>query len=64
MVSFTEYLVGRQTGLYLPPMQPTSTVVLNRKSQEPKKTTLFDTTVSEFWKEWARQAARKGFQGG
>ena len=64
MVSFTEYLVGRQTGLYLPPMQPTSTFGLNRKSQKPEKTTLLDTAISEFWKERARQAARKDFQGG
>jgi hypothetical protein len=63
MVSFTEYIVGRYTGLYLPPMQPDPTVGLGRKPQEPEKTTLLDTSVAEFWKERARQAARKDFQG-
>ena len=63
MVCFTEYIVGRHTGLYLPPMQPDPTVGLNRKSREPEKTTLLDTAIAEFWKEKARQAARKDFQG-
>jgi hypothetical protein len=44
-------------------MQPDPTVGLNRKSREPEKTTLLDTAIAEFWKERARQAARKDFQG-
>ena len=59
MVSFTEYIVGRYSGLCLSPM----TVGLGRKPREPEKTTLLYTSVAEFWKERARQAARKDFQG-
>ena len=49
-VCFTEYIVGRHTGLYLPPIQPDPTVGLNRKSREPEKTTLLDTAIAEFWR--------------
>jgi len=63
MVSFTEYIVGRQTGLYLPPMGADPTIGLGVKSRESEKNTLLDTTMSEFWKEMARQAARRNFQG-
>jgi hypothetical protein len=60
MVSFIEYIVGRQTGLYLPPFPVASTGYRDVQSREPKKiASTFDTYHEEFWKEKARIAARK-----
>jgi hypothetical protein len=63
MVSFIEYMVGRQTGLYPPPMPDAPTVGPIIKPQEPKKNSLVDAAMEEFWRERARLAARRDFQG-
>ncbi|HEU4823883.1 MAG TPA: hypothetical protein VFS97_10710 [Nitrososphaeraceae archaeon] len=62
MVPFTEYIVGRQTGLYLPPKQAASPVSPGIKSRESEKNSPLDTMTSEFWKEMGREAARRNFQ--
>jgi hypothetical protein len=63
MVPFTEYIVGRQTGLSLPPMRAALTAGPGIKSRGSEKNTLFDTMTSEPWNETAREAARKNFRG-
>ena len=65
MVSFIEYIVGRQTGIYPPPFPAASTGYRDVQSQEPKKiASPFDIFHEEFWKEKARKAARKESQRG
>jgi hypothetical protein len=60
MVPFIEYIVGRQTGMYGPPSQPIQTARSGVQSQQPRKSPyLLDTMAEEFWKEKARQAARR-----
>jgi hypothetical protein len=65
MVSFIEYIVGRQTGIYRPPSPAASLGHRNvqsqeLKSQEPKKTKdPYDIYNEEYWKEIAREAARR-----
>jgi hypothetical protein len=68
MVSFIEYIVGRQTGIYRPPYPAPPTGhqdVQSRepKSQEPKKTA-YELYTDEFWREKAREAARRNSQPG
>jgi hypothetical protein len=63
MVSFTEYVVGRQTGIYRPPTAAAPAIGRDIKSREPERTgpdTIFST---EFWKEMGRDAARTKIQG-
>lgn len=61
MVSFIEYIVGRQTGIYRPPFPAGPTVPGYVQSHQSKKTTdVIDVFGEEFWKEKAREAARKG----
>ena len=65
MVSFIEYIVGRQTGIYRPPFPAAPTGHRDVQSREPKKiASPFDTFQEEFWKEKAREAARKDSQRG
>jgi hypothetical protein len=60
IITFIEYVVGRQTGMYGPPSQPIQTARSGVQSQQPRKSPyLLDTMAEEFWKEKARQAARK-----
>jgi hypothetical protein len=49
LVSYIDYLVGRQSGLYLPSSLP---------YYENKRRTPLDIFTEEFWKEKARLAAR------
>ena len=49
LVSYIDYLVGRQTGLYHPSSLP---------KYENKARTSLDIFTEEFWKEKARIAAR------
>jgi hypothetical protein len=62
MVSFTEYVVGRQTGIYRPPIPAAPAVGRDMKSREPERPGP-DTMFAEFWKEMGRDAARKKIQG-
>jgi hypothetical protein len=65
MVSFIEYIVGRQTVIYRPPYPTAPSGHRNVQSREPKKiASLIDTFQEEFWKEKAREAARKDSQRG
>lgn len=65
MVSFIEYIVGRQTGIYRHPFPAAPTGYRDVKSEEPKKNASpFDTYQDEFWREKAREAARKDSQRG
>ena len=65
MVSFIEYIVGRQTGIYRPPYPTAPSGHRDVQSREPKKiASFFDTFQEEFWKEKAREAARKDSQRG
>ena len=70
MVSFIEYIVGRQTGIYRPPFPAASTghremQSQELRSQEPKKTTdLYEIYNEEYWKEIAREAARRNCRPG
>jgi hypothetical protein len=65
MVSFIEYIVGRQTGIYRPPYPASPTGHRDVQFREPKKIARpFDTFQEEFWKEKAREAARKDSQHG
>jgi hypothetical protein len=58
MVSFIEYIVGRQTGIYRPPFPAAPTGYRDVQSREPNKIARsFDTFEEEFWKEKAREAA-------
>ena len=59
IVSFIEYIVGRQTGIYRPPSNAAPTNHRDAQSQEPKQTSgHFDS----FKDEMAREAARKYFR--
>jgi hypothetical protein len=59
IVSFIEYIVGRQTGIYRPPFPAAPTFRRDVQSQEPKQTvSQFDT----FKDELTREAARKYFR--
>jgi hypothetical protein len=59
-VPFIEYVVGRQTGMYGPPSQPMQTGHSGVQTQELRKIPyVLDTMFEEFWKENARQAARR-----
>ena len=49
LVSYIDYLVGRQSGLYTASSQP---------SYEKKERTGFDIFQEEFWKEAARRVVR------
>jgi len=49
LVPYIDYLVGRQSGLYLPSAQP--------EYQYKEKKSNFDTFTEEFWKEMARKVA-------
>ena len=63
MVSFIEYIVGRQTGIYRPPFPAPPTCYRDVQSREPKKiASPIDTFQEEFWKEKARIVARKDSQ--
>ena len=65
MVSFIEYIVGRQTGKYRPPFPAAPTVPGNVQSRQSKKTAdIIDIFGEEFWKEKAREAARKDARSG
>jgi hypothetical protein len=60
MVSFIEYICGRQSGIYRPPFPAAPIGYRDVQSQEPKKiASPSDTFQEEFWKEKARIAARK-----
>ena len=60
MVSFIEYIVGRQTGIYLPPFPAAPTGYRDVQSREPKKiASPFDTFHEEFWKEKARDSRKE-----
>ena len=50
LVPYIDYLVGRQTGLYPPSVQP--------EYQYKEKKRPFDIFTEELWKEMARKAAR------
>lgn len=63
MVSFTEYVVGRQTGIYRPPIPVAPAVGRDMKSKGSERTGPLDTMFAEFWKEMGRDAARKKIQG-
>jgi hypothetical protein len=68
MVSFIEYIVGRQTGIYRPPSPAAPTGHRNVQSREPKsqepKTTAgpYDIYNDEYWKQIAREAARRDYR--
>ena len=65
MVSFIEYIVGRQTGIYRPPFPAAPTVPGYVQSRQSKKTAdIIDIFGEEFWKEKAREAARKDARSG
>ena len=62
MVSFIEYIVGRQTGIYRPPYPASPTGHRDVQFREPKKIARpFDTFQEEFWKEKAREADTERF---
>ncbi|HEX2407536.1 MAG TPA: hypothetical protein VHJ38_10055 [Nitrososphaeraceae archaeon] len=50
LVPFIDYIVGRQTGLYSPSVQP--------QYQYKENKSPFEIFSEEFWKEKARTAAR------
>jgi hypothetical protein len=62
MVSFTEYVVGRQTGIYLPPIPAAPAVGRDIKSREPYRSAQDRMFSIGFWKEMGRDAARKKIQ--
>jgi hypothetical protein len=63
MVSFIEYIVGRQTGIYPPPFPAAPTGYRDIKSQEPKKiASPFDIINEEYWREKTREYVRKESQ--
>jgi hypothetical protein len=65
MVSFIEYVVGRQTGLYRPPFPPAPTVPGYVQSHQSKKTPdVIDKFSEEYWKERAKEKARIDSQSG
>jgi hypothetical protein len=65
MVSFIEYIVGRQTGLYRPPYSAPTTGHRDVQSRQSKKTAdLIGIFGEEFWREKAREAARKDSRSG
>ena len=60
MVSFIEYIVGRQTGIYRPPFPAAPTGYRDVKSQEPKKiASPFDIFKEEYWREKTREMHEK-----
>ena len=63
MVSFIEYIVGRQTGIYHPPFPASPTGHRYVQSRNLKKHP-FDKFSEEYWKEMAKEKARKDFQPG
>jgi hypothetical protein len=63
MVSFIEYIVGRQTGIYRPPFPAAPTGHRDVQSQKPKKTpSSFAISNDEYWREKTREYARNESQ--
>ncbi|CAN5289085.1 hypothetical protein BH18THE2_BH18THE2_05330 [soil metagenome] len=62
MVSFIEYIVGRQTGIYRPPFPAAQTGHRDVQSREMKKTAGSETFQEEYCKEMAREAARRDYR--
>jgi hypothetical protein len=58
LVTFMDYLVGRQTGLYLPPSPPLSSFQ-HSNYQDKEEESPLDAFTREYMKEKARLAARK-----
>jgi hypothetical protein len=56
LIAFIDYLVGRQSGLYLPSSLPPSFQPAYQKKEEKTYLEIFN---EEYWKEKARIAARK-----
>jgi hypothetical protein len=65
MVSFIEYIVGRQTGIYRPPFPAAPTDGRDVQSRKPKQTpSRFEIFNDEYWREKAREYAQKESQRG
>ncbi len=63
MVSFIEYIVGRQTGIYRPPFPAAPMGHRDVQSRETKKTAgSLETFQEEYCKEMAREAARRDYR--
>ena len=62
MVSFIEYIVGRQTGIYRHPFPAPRLVIETLNLEEPKKNASpFDTYQEEFWREKAEKNRKERF---
>ena len=59
LVTFMDYIVGRQSGRYLRPSPPLSSFQRSNYNQNKEKESPVDTFAHEYMKEKARLVARK-----
>ena len=59
LVTFMDYIVGRQSGLYLPPPPPPPDSFQHSNHQNKEKESPLNTFTHEYMKEKARLSARK-----